>query len=185
MKNDKIKNKKKKEPELKQTEAEKIAVQIANDARLSSSTEWKINEPAKSPATVKTPTTIAMLINGSLEAQELAKAAALCKATLILKELNDELKDVKIPVLVYHWFTKPTIKYVPVPLQLLNKPGRELEIMLTFPNDSKDPESPSFPNCIWRETNQPDYAPIANYLALKIARYCVYTHERFEYLTHH
>lgn len=186
----KMRNERKRKKQ-KKTATRKQPMQVAevphDESPITSSTNWKIHgEPTESPSTVKTRQTIAMLIHGSLENLELASGAARCKATAIHDELQDGLKrdSVKIPVLVYHWFTKPTLKHVPVPLLLFCKPGREIQILLTLPFDAADSGSPTFPYCLWRESDQVDFDVITQYLATRIAQYCHHVHERFEYLTH-
>lgn len=178
----KMKNKKKR----KMKEPEPTQLQLVNDVRLTSSTGWNIHKAVNNPTTVKTPTTIAMLIYTALEDLELARETTLCDATHLLKDLNAELDDLKIPVLVYHWFTKPTLKYVPVAslLRLESKPGREIEIFMTFPVDVRNPSASSQTFSLWRESDRVAYEELTKRLATMITGYCVRVHEWFEYSTH-
>ena len=149
-------------------------------------TAWNIYKAVNNPTMVETPTTIAMLVHTALEALELARETTLCEATHLIRGLNAELDDLKIPVLVYHWFTKPTLKYVPVAslLRLESKPGREIKIFLTFPIDVRNPSDSSYTFSLWRESNRVAHEELTKRLATMITEYCVRVHEWFEYSTH-
>lgn len=180
LKEEKLKNKKK----WKMKELEPTKRQLANDVRLTSSTGWNIHEAVKNPTTVEAPTTVAMLVQTALEDREFARETTLREATRLLEELNTELKHLKIPILVYHWFTKPTLKHIPVPLRLESKPGREIEIFLTFPIDVRNPSDSSYTFSLWRESNRVAHEELTKRLATMITEYCVRVHEWFEYSTH-